>query len=49
MPCRRHEARTKSSASAKVRPGCSAVNSSGSGVVKYRHQDVDGRSGIPNA
>ena len=26
-----------------MRPGCSAVTSSGSGAVSCRHQDVDGR------
>jgi hypothetical protein len=49
MPCRRQEDRTASSISAKVRPGCSVVTSSGSGVVRCRHQEVDGRSGIPKA
>jgi hypothetical protein len=49
MPCRRQEARTSSSVSANVRPGCSVVTSAGSGVVSPRHQDVDGRSGIPVA
>ena len=49
MPCRRHEARTSSSTSAKVRPGCSVVTSSGRGVVSRRHQEVDGRSGMPKA
>ena len=30
-------------------PGCSAVTSSGSGVVGFRHQEAEGRSGIPDA
>jgi hypothetical protein len=45
----RHDARTSKSISAKVRPGCSAVTSPGSGVVRFRHHEVDGRSGIPAA
>ena len=49
MPCRRHDARTSSSISAKVRPGYSAVTSSGSEVVRFCHHEVDGRSGIPAA
>ena len=49
MPCRRHDARTSRSTTAKVLPGCSAVTSSGSGVVSSRHHEVDGRSGIPAA
>jgi len=49
MPCRRHDARTSKSISAKVRPGCSAVTSSGSGRVRSRHQEVEGRSGNPAA
>ena len=49
MPCRRHDARTSRSASAKVRPGRSVVTSAGSGAVRSRHQDVEGRSGIPDA
>lgn len=47
MPCRRQAARTTSRVSAKVLPGCSAVNPAGSGVVSPRHHEVDGRSGIP--
>ena len=49
MPWRRQDARTTSSTRAKVRPGCSVVTSAGSGVVRSRHQEVDGRSGIPEA
>jgi hypothetical protein len=49
MPCRRHDARTSSSVSANVRPGCSVMSSSGSGVVSSFHQEVDGRSGMPQA
>jgi hypothetical protein len=45
--CLRHDARTSSSVSAKVRPGCSVVTSAGSGVVRSFHHDVDGRSGLP--
>ena len=30
-----------------MRPGCSAVTASGSGVVTSFHHEVDGRSGMP--
>jgi hypothetical protein len=49
MPWRRHAARTASSVSANVRPGCSATVSSGSGVISSFHHEVDGRSGMPHA
>jgi len=49
MPWRRQEERTSRSTRAKVRPWCSSVTSAGSAVVSSRHQEVDGRSGIPAA
>jgi hypothetical protein len=49
VPWRRQDAFTSNSVSANVRPGYSAVSCGGSGVVRPRHQEVDGRSGMPVA